>query len=115
MTPLMPKVKNGKANAATFSAPAFGISIAATVRAIATPTAITVKKKHKKILRNRLRIQISCSPNSLDAFRTVFELADFLAEIADVCVDAPVVWRKLTPKNCSHQVFACHRRPGYSH
>src|SRR5438094_508675 len=44
---------------------------------------MTVSQNQRKILLNRLRIEISRSANAFDALAAVIETADFFAEIAD--------------------------------
>src|SRR5262245_14655771 len=111
MNPLTPKARIGNDNAAIFRNPPLDMtSIAATGRAIAMPTETTVRKKHRKILRKRLRIQVSRSTNAFDALRTVLRPPEFLAEIADVRIDAAIEWRKLTPEYCLDQILAGYRR-----
>ena len=72
------------------NAPALGTTTA-TGRAIAIPAKITVRKEDRRILGNRLRIQISRSANALDAIRAIFQAADLLAQIADMRVDPAIV------------------------
>ena len=90
MRPLIPTARIGMNDAAHPNPPALGIMTAAG-RTIAIPTKITVRKEDRRILRNRLRIQIPRSTNAFDAIRAILQASDLPAQIADMRVDAAVV------------------------
>ena len=93
MRPLAPTARIERNHAAHTNPPTLGITIIidATRRASAIPTKITVRKEERRILRNRLRIEIPRSTNAFDAIRAILQASDLPAQIADMRVDAAIV------------------------
>src|SRR5262245_55630636 len=81
----------------------------------AMPTATTVSQNQRKILTNRLRIQVSRPANAFYALAAILKPPDFFAEIADMRVDAAVEWREFTAEDDLNQLFAAQGGTGNLH
>src|SRR5262245_28876910 len=105
MRPAIPMESIGRNDATGLNPPSLG-TITANCSASAIPTKITVRNEDKRILRNRLRIQIPRATNAFNAIGAILQASELLAQIADMRIDAAVIGRKLAPQYSSHQVFA---------
>ena len=59
----------------------------------------------------RKRVKVANTSNTFDSIGAVGKWSNFLAEVADVCVDGPIEWRKLTTENVASQFFAIDNLP----
>src|SRR5215204_4407479 len=72
----------------------------------------TPSSSNPPAVRRGARVDVADAADGLDSLGVAGAVAELLAQVADVHVDAPVEDRKLAPEHRAHQVFAPDDEPG---